>query len=185
MGAAASDIAARRQTDPASLRRLVDGDLNSITMKALEKSRDRRYSSVSDLAARYPEALGTPARVGLSTESLISVAQVSSQAQGGRPRCSRGNRIPLFEWSDGMVAFASRFGVQTQADRQRTPLSSRISKQDGRSGIRRHAAPGTVGRASTIALSHPHFRPENPADAASDETAQRGAADFGDRAADL
>jgi eukaryotic-like serine/threonine-protein kinase len=29
MGAAAADIAAHRQTDPASLRRLVDGDLNS------------------------------------------------------------------------------------------------------------------------------------------------------------
>src|ERR1700722_1196855 len=51
MGAAASGIAARRQTDPVSLRRLVDGDLNSITMKALEKARPRRYGSVSDLAA--------------------------------------------------------------------------------------------------------------------------------------
>ncbi|HUS07395.1 MAG TPA: protein kinase [Bryobacteraceae bacterium] len=51
MGAGASDIAARRQTDPASLRRLVDGDLNAIAMKALEKVRERRYASVSDLAA--------------------------------------------------------------------------------------------------------------------------------------
>jgi serine/threonine protein kinase/tetratricopeptide (TPR) repeat protein len=51
MGAAANDIAARRQTDPVSLRRLVNGDLNSITMKALEKARERRYASVSDLAA--------------------------------------------------------------------------------------------------------------------------------------
>jgi serine/threonine protein kinase/tetratricopeptide (TPR) repeat protein len=51
MGPAASDIAACRQTDPASLRRLVDGDLNSITMKALAKVRERRYASVSDLAA--------------------------------------------------------------------------------------------------------------------------------------
>ena len=51
MGAAANDIAARRQTDPVSLRRLVDGDLNSITMKALEKAREQRYASVSDLAA--------------------------------------------------------------------------------------------------------------------------------------
>jgi serine/threonine protein kinase/tetratricopeptide (TPR) repeat protein len=51
MGAAASDIAARRQTDPTSLCRLVDGDLNSITMKALEKTRERRYASVSDVAA--------------------------------------------------------------------------------------------------------------------------------------
>jgi len=51
LGAAASDIASRRQTDPVSLRRLVNGDLNSITMKALEKTRERRYASVSDLAA--------------------------------------------------------------------------------------------------------------------------------------
>jgi eukaryotic-like serine/threonine-protein kinase len=51
LGAAASEIAARRQTDLASLRRLVDGDLNSITMKALEKARERRYASVSDFAA--------------------------------------------------------------------------------------------------------------------------------------
>jgi serine/threonine protein kinase/tetratricopeptide (TPR) repeat protein len=51
MGAAVSEIAALRQTDPVSLRRLVDGDLNSITMKALEKARQRRYASVSDLAA--------------------------------------------------------------------------------------------------------------------------------------
>jgi serine/threonine protein kinase/Tfp pilus assembly protein PilF len=51
MGAAATDIAARRGTDLSSLRRLVDGNLNSIAMKALEKARARRYASVSDLAA--------------------------------------------------------------------------------------------------------------------------------------
>jgi len=51
MGAAATDIAAKRQTDPVSLRRLIDGDLNAITMKALEKGRERRYASASDLAS--------------------------------------------------------------------------------------------------------------------------------------
>src|SRR5881409_2231464 len=58
LSAAATDIAARRQTDPVSLRRLVNGDLNWITMKALEKARERRYASVSDQAAdiqRYME----------------------------------------------------------------------------------------------------------------------------------
>jgi len=50
-GDAAADIAARRQTDAASLRRVVDGDLNWITMKALEKLRDRRYASVNALTA--------------------------------------------------------------------------------------------------------------------------------------
>jgi eukaryotic-like serine/threonine-protein kinase len=51
LGTAATGIAARRQTDPGSLRRLVDGDLNWITMKALEKARERRYASVAELAA--------------------------------------------------------------------------------------------------------------------------------------
>ncbi len=58
--AAVDDIAAHRQTDATSLRRQVDGDLNWITAKALEKVRERRYSSVAELAAdiqRYLEHL--------------------------------------------------------------------------------------------------------------------------------
>jgi eukaryotic-like serine/threonine-protein kinase len=58
MGTASADVATRRQTDPASLRRLVHGDLNRIAMKALEKVRARRYSSATDFAAdiqRYTE----------------------------------------------------------------------------------------------------------------------------------
>ena len=51
LGAEVTHIAERRQTTPVSLRRLVDGDLNAIAMKALEKARVRRYSSVADLAA--------------------------------------------------------------------------------------------------------------------------------------
>jgi serine/threonine protein kinase len=51
MGATSAGIAAHRRTDPLSLRRLVEGDLNWITMKALEKNRERRYPSVAALAA--------------------------------------------------------------------------------------------------------------------------------------
>jgi eukaryotic-like serine/threonine-protein kinase len=67
MGAEAAEIAACRQTDLTSLRRLVKGDLNSIAMKALEKVRERRYHSVTELAAdlqRYREhrpVLASPA----------------------------------------------------------------------------------------------------------------------------
>jgi tetratricopeptide (TPR) repeat protein len=57
MGAAGADIAAHRQCDPASLRRLVDGDLNCITLKALEKVRERRYPSVAELAAEIQRYL--------------------------------------------------------------------------------------------------------------------------------
>jgi Tol biopolymer transport system component len=51
MGASADDIAAHRQTDLASLRRLVLGDLTCIVSKALEKQRERRYASVAEFAA--------------------------------------------------------------------------------------------------------------------------------------
>src|SRR5579871_2346587 len=50
-GTPLEDIAADRRTDPATLRRLVDGDLNRIAMKALEKARARRYSSATEFAA--------------------------------------------------------------------------------------------------------------------------------------
>jgi serine/threonine protein kinase/tetratricopeptide (TPR) repeat protein len=78
MGAAAGEIAARRQTDPISLRRLMDGDLNSIAMKALEKSRERRYGSVSDLAAdlqrhleNRPVLASPPSRVYRTRKFLL------------------------------------------------------------------------------------------------------------------
>jgi len=44
-------VAERRSTNPVSLRRQLNGDLNWIVMKALEKDRGRRYSSVSEIAA--------------------------------------------------------------------------------------------------------------------------------------
>ena len=51
LGPAAEEIAKRRQTDAHSLERQVRGDLEWITMRALEKDRSRRYASASELAA--------------------------------------------------------------------------------------------------------------------------------------
>src|SRR5262245_56738248 len=44
------DVATHRHTEPAALSRLLRGDLDWITMKALEKDRSRRYETVSGLA---------------------------------------------------------------------------------------------------------------------------------------
>ncbi|MBV9460525.1 MAG: protein kinase, partial [Bradyrhizobium sp.] len=58
LGEAGAEVAARRQTDLATLRRAVAGDLNRIAMKALEKAPERRYGSAAELAAdveRYLE----------------------------------------------------------------------------------------------------------------------------------
>jgi non-specific serine/threonine protein kinase/serine/threonine-protein kinase len=51
LGGAFAESARRRKTDPSSLTRELRGDLDWITMKALEKDRTRRYPSPSEFAA--------------------------------------------------------------------------------------------------------------------------------------
>jgi eukaryotic-like serine/threonine-protein kinase len=51
LGAAAPAVAARRRANVAVLRARLRGDLDWIVMKALEKERDRRYGTASELAA--------------------------------------------------------------------------------------------------------------------------------------
>jgi serine/threonine protein kinase len=62
-------IAAKRQVEPARLRRMLYGDLDWIVMKALEKDRNRRYETASALAADLshhladePVTAGPPSR---------------------------------------------------------------------------------------------------------------------------
>ena len=57
-GEGVGELARRRQTDPTALRRHLRGDLDAITMKALEKERQRRYGSASELAADVVRFLG-------------------------------------------------------------------------------------------------------------------------------
>jgi tetratricopeptide (TPR) repeat protein len=45
------EIARKRQIEPGALAKQMSGDLDSITLKALEKDRSRRYSSPSEFAA--------------------------------------------------------------------------------------------------------------------------------------
>ncbi len=51
LGDSLSDICRHRKTEPKELARLVEGDLDCIAMKALDKDRARRYDSASGLAA--------------------------------------------------------------------------------------------------------------------------------------
>ncbi len=44
-------ISSNRRTDPSALRKALQGDLDWIVMKAIEKDRERRYETASDLAA--------------------------------------------------------------------------------------------------------------------------------------
>ena len=82
--ATSTQVARNRQTEAVTLARQVRGDLDSITLKALEKNRARRYGSPSDLAAdigRY-----------LKNETVLAVPP--SAAYRAR-KFARRNRAPL------------------------------------------------------------------------------------------
>src|SRR5881409_1444381 len=51
LGERLAEVARHRQAEPAALGRLIRGDLDWITMKALEKDRRRRFETVNGLAA--------------------------------------------------------------------------------------------------------------------------------------
>src|SRR5262249_37182978 len=55
------ELARRRQQEPRALAKQMRGDLDSIALRALEKDRSRRYSSVSDLAADIARYLNNEA----------------------------------------------------------------------------------------------------------------------------
>src|ERR1700722_1153917 len=159
MGAAATEVAARRQTDPVSLRRLVDGDLNWITMKALEKARDRRYASVSDLAAdlqRYMEdrpvlasppgrlyrtrkflrrhrlaALGTAAGVVFIALSGVTAWSLSRRDSATRPKLTGKDTIVLadFDNKTGDPVFDDTLRQGLSVELQQSPFLSLISDQ--------------------------------------------------------
>jgi eukaryotic-like serine/threonine-protein kinase len=156
MGAAVSDIAARRQTDPATLRRLVDGDLNAITMKALEKVRERRYASVSDLAAdiqrhledrpvlasppgriyrtrkflrrRRSAVLGTTAGAAFLLLSGVTVWSFARDA-AGRPKLTQKDTIVLadFDNKTGDPVFEDTLRQGLAVELQQSPYLALIS----------------------------------------------------------
>jgi serine/threonine protein kinase/tetratricopeptide (TPR) repeat protein len=78
LGPAGEEIAARRGTNTIALRKLLNGDLNSIVKKALEKPQHRRYASPSQLAADIelymkgePVLAGPPRRIRRLPKPLI------------------------------------------------------------------------------------------------------------------
>jgi tetratricopeptide (TPR) repeat protein len=64
--ATSAELAAKRQTEPLALARQLQGDLDSIALKALEKDRSRRYGSPSDLAADIARYLRNEAVLAVS-----------------------------------------------------------------------------------------------------------------------
>jgi non-specific serine/threonine protein kinase/serine/threonine-protein kinase len=99
LGDTSIEVSRRRRTDPASLGQAVRGELDWITMKALEKEPDRRYGSPAELAAdilrhlrNEPLVAGPPGaayrarkfvarhKLGVAATALIAVAVLGGLA---------------------------------------------------------------------------------------------------------
>jgi serine/threonine protein kinase/tetratricopeptide (TPR) repeat protein len=76
-GPKTAEAARNRDTEPAALRNLLKGDLDAITMKALEKERGRRYGTPSELAAdiqrylHHEPVLAQPPSVRYRTKKYV------------------------------------------------------------------------------------------------------------------
>jgi serine/threonine protein kinase/WD40 repeat protein len=86
LGVTAAEIASRRRTDVPTLRRELKGDLDWVTLKAMDKDRTRRYASASELEAdvlRYltqDVVLARPASVAYRLRKLRAKHRVAAAA---------------------------------------------------------------------------------------------------------
>lgn len=127
LGDASSETARRRRTDPANLRRELSGDMDWITMKALEKDRTRRYTSPAELTAdiarhlRHEPVLASPS----STFERVS-------------KFVRRHWIGVAAWSSVMLALAIGLALATsglvrakraeQTARQEAATATKVSE---------------------------------------------------------
>jgi tetratricopeptide (TPR) repeat protein len=80
--AASTALAHKRQTEPLALAREIRGDLDSITLKALEKDRSRRYGSPSDLAADIGRHLNNEAVLAVPPSAAYHARKFARRYRG-------------------------------------------------------------------------------------------------------
>ena len=186
MGAAATDIAARRQTDPASLRRLVDGDLNCDHDEGAGESARAALCFGVRSRSRYPEASWRtgpcwPRRRAGCTE------RASFSAGTGWPLSAQPRELVFLVLSGVTVWSLSR---RDSATRPKLTDKDTIVLADFDNKTGDPVFDDTLRQGLSVELQQSPFLTlisdrNDPADAGSHGTAQRGAADFGNRSADL
>jgi eukaryotic-like serine/threonine-protein kinase len=138
-------IAEHRRTEPARLSKMFRGDLDWITMKALEKDRTRRYESASGLAAdvqRYlhdePVEASPPSagyrlrklarrhRAALVTSAAFAVLLIGD-AIGGTWMAFRENSMRVT--SDQNAVLAAENAQRAQAEADNAEAERRVAEQ--------------------------------------------------------
>jgi len=124
LGDVAAGVARNRRADPASLARQLRGDLDWITMKALEKDRTRRYSSPSELAEDVRRHLQHQPVIAGPPSTLYRVQKFGRRHRFGVGTAAAGLLV--------LVAFAGTMAVQAERiarERDRATLEAQTSKR--------------------------------------------------------
>lgn len=81
--ATSTELARRRQTEPATLIKEIGGDLDSIALKALEKDRSRRYGSAEDFAADIARYLKNEAVMAVPPSPVYRARKFANRHRWG------------------------------------------------------------------------------------------------------
>jgi non-specific serine/threonine protein kinase/serine/threonine-protein kinase len=131
LGEQSTQSAQRRSTEPPALRRQLRGDLDWITMKALEKDRTRRYGSPFELSADIGRYLTDEPVLATPPSAAYRAKKFARRHKLGVGAAAAGLLV--------MIAFAATMAVQTQriaterdnAERAREDLEAVVDFQAG------------------------------------------------------
>ncbi len=128
-----ASIAAVRGTEPARLTRAVRGDLDWIVMKALEKSRTRRYESPGDLARDIQRYLDGDAVEACPPSAGYRLRKFGRRHRGAIATAAAlaGLLIAGAGISIAMAVRATRAELATREERNRAVAAEAVAKAEG------------------------------------------------------
>jgi len=124
LGADAADVAKKRRTDSAALRKQLRGDLDWITMKALEKDRARRYSTASQLADDIERYLSSQPVMAGPPSASYRIQKFVARNRGPVIAAA----VVLLALVAGLAA-SSVLYFRAERERQRADTQMRIAKR--------------------------------------------------------
>jgi eukaryotic-like serine/threonine-protein kinase len=124
LGADAAGVAKKRRTDSAGLRRQLRGDLDWITMKALEKDRTRHYSTASQLADDIERFLSSQPVVAGPPSASYRIRKFVARNRGPVAAAA----VVLLALIAGLAA-SSVLYIRAERERQRADTQMRVAKR--------------------------------------------------------
>ena len=127
LGAEATEVAHNRRTDPSALQRQLQGDLDSITLKALEKDRTRRYGGAAELAEdlrrhlRHEPVVARPPSAGYRMRKYLRRHRLAAGIAAGLA-------VVLVGYAASMAVQARRIAAERDRANRERDTAERASK---------------------------------------------------------